>query len=137
MLVSGYSIIKGSCPYLSSISIQDLANCGINDRFYEIAIFSFRLSGLCYSIIVFRYVVDYFIFKLCIEQFSGYAIIKLEAISKIVDRVQWQDVPRFESGVRQSTLADEQYISSRGTTQPLNVRCIFEIASNFISIGMD
>jgi len=46
----------------------------------------------------------------------------LEAVSKIADRVQWQGVPWVESGVRQSALADEQYISSRGTTQPARHR---------------
>ncbi len=56
-------------------SIQYLAHCGINDRFYDIVIFNSGLSGLCYSIIVCRYVVDYFMFKLCVEQFSGYVVI--------------------------------------------------------------
>jgi hypothetical protein len=93
MLVSGYSIIimKLSLYIQHQVSsIQDLANCGINDRFQGDVKLDSDLSGLWSIIIVFRYVVDYFIFKLCIEQFSGYAIIKLEAISKIVDRVQWQ-----------------------------------------------
>ena len=40
-----------------------------------------------------------------------------------------QGVLRFESGVRQSTLADEQYILNWIATQPLDARCIFEIAS--------
>jgi hypothetical protein len=51
MLVSGYSILKGSYPYFSSIkypvsSIQYLANCGINDRFHDVVIFGSGLSGL-------------------------------------------------------------------------------------------
>jgi hypothetical protein len=58
-------------------SIQYLANCGINDRFQDNCKFGSGLSELWYSIIIFRYVVDYFIFKLCVEQFSGYAIIKI------------------------------------------------------------
>ena len=51
-----------------------------------------------------------------------------------------QGVPRFEGGVRQSTLADEQYISSRGPLEASppdlsakdlwRVKCIFVIASN-------
>jgi hypothetical protein len=50
MLVSGYSILKGSNPYFSSIkypvsSIQYLANCGINDRFHDVVIFGSGLSG--------------------------------------------------------------------------------------------
>ena len=37
--------------------------------------FWLRPSGLWYSIVVFSFVVDYYMFKLCVEQFSGYAII--------------------------------------------------------------
>ncbi len=40
----GYSILKGSYPYLSSI--QYLANCGINDRFQLVVQSSeFKVQG--------------------------------------------------------------------------------------------
>jgi len=55
MLVSGYSISKGSYPYFSQhpvSSIQYIANCGINDRFHDVVIFWLRLVRIMITLFI-------------------------------------------------------------------------------------
>jgi hypothetical protein len=49
MLVSGYSILKGSYPYFSQHQVsssQYLDNCGGNNRFRDVVILGSGLTGL-------------------------------------------------------------------------------------------